>query len=148
MIEETDQIPMKNEDGATTYITRNKPPSDEFVKHDQGKPEMKYLLDTPLASGEKCRVRAFGDAKYDRFNWYKCEEPERYLSACLRHLHEIAQDPLKTDEESDIYALAHALCDLEFYFELLLREKQQRDYSLQVRREANAMFTDTIQVDK
>lgn len=98
-----------------------------FTKFDEGKAELKYLLDTPLASAEKCKVRAFGAKKYTRHNWYKCKDPERYLSACLRHLHSTGEDLLAKDTESGLDHVAHALCSLEFYYELLLRQKAMYD---------------------
>lgn len=105
-------------------VEARKQASGMFVKLDDGKAELKYILDTPLASAEKCRVRKFGDEKYDRFNWYKCDDPERYLSAALRHLHAIAEDPNAIDEESGLPHRAHALCSLEFYNELVARKQK------------------------
>lgn len=94
-----------------------------YKKFDNGKPELKYILDTPLSTAEIAKVRKFGDDKYGRLNWYKCDNAERYISAVLRHLFANGDQGITKDPESGLDHLAHALCSLQFFYELKLREQ-------------------------
>ena len=89
----------------------------EFIKADNGKPPLAILFDTPKALGEVARVMAYGAVKYDRKNWAKCDDPERYVSATLRHI-AAYQSGEKIDPESGMSHLAHAVCSLLFLEEM------------------------------
>lgn len=88
-----------------------------FTKADDGKPPLAILFDTSKALGEVARVMAYGAAKYDRKNWAKCDDPERYISATLRHI-AAYQGGEKIDPESGMSHLAHAVCSLLFLEEM------------------------------
>ena len=83
----------------------------EFLKDDGKKPNLAILLDTPKAMGEVARVLEYGAAKYDRKNWAKCDDPERYMAAALRHLTAYHNGEI-LDPESGRSHLAHAVCSL------------------------------------
>lgn len=89
----------------------------EFTKADSGKPNLAMLLDTPKAMGEVARVLEYGAAKYDRKNWAKCDDPERYMAAALRHLTAYHNGEI-LDPESRRSHLAHAICSLLFLEEM------------------------------
>ena len=59
----------------------------------------------------------FGAKKYDRKNWAKVDDKERYIAAPLRHILAYQQGE-KLDKESGISHLAHAICSLLFLLEL------------------------------
>lgn len=58
----------------------------EFQKFDQDKSPLFHLGFFRKALEGVCRVSGFGAEKYGLLNWKKCEEPERYISAAMRHL--------------------------------------------------------------
>ena len=89
----------------------------EFLKDDSKKPNLAILLDTPKAMGEVARVLEYGAAKYDRKNWAKCDDPERYMAAALRHLTAYHNGEI-LDPESRRSHLAHAVCSLLFLEEM------------------------------
>lgn len=95
---------------------------DKFIKHDQEKPNLAILFDTPLALSEVARVMEYGAKKYDRKNWSLVENQERYESASLRH--QIAfHNGEYLDDESGLQHMAHSICSQLFLLELRLREK-------------------------
>ena len=81
------------------------------------KPNLAILLDMPKALAEVARVLEYGAAKYDRKNWAKCDNPERYEAAALRHL-TAHHDGETIDPESGRSHLAHAVCSLLFLEEM------------------------------
>ena len=79
--------------------------SDEFVKHDAGKPRPDLVPATALH--EIWRVLEYGSRKYDDDNWRKTSSIRRYFSASLRHLWAwFSGEDL--DPESGLHHLAHA----------------------------------------
>ena len=88
-----------------------------FIKADGGKPNLAILLDMPQALAEVARVLEYGAAKYDRKNWAKCDDPERYMAAALRHLTAYHNCEI-LDPESGRSHLAHAICSLLFLEEM------------------------------
>ena len=94
----------------------------EFMKHDADKPNLAILFDTRLALNEVARVMSYGAEKYDRKNWDKVEDRERYIAASLRHISEYCAG-YEVDAESDLPHLAHAITSLLFVLEL-----EERDY--------------------
>jgi hypothetical protein len=92
----------------------------EGKKFDKGKPQ--YGLLPPQALQETVNVLTFGAQKYEPNNWRKVDNAtERYFNAAQRHLwaHKIG---FKTDEESGLPHLAHALCCIMFMLELELEQ--------------------------
>lgn len=90
---------------------------DTFIKHDSQKPNLAILLDMPQALAEIARVLEYGAAKYDHKNWAKCDDPERYIAAALRHI-SAYHNGEKIDPESGYSHLAHAVCSLLFLEEI------------------------------
>jgi len=89
----------------------------EFMKHDKEKPNLAILFDTTKALEQVADVMNYGAKKYDRKNWSKCEDKERYISASLRHISSYLNDD-KTDSESGLSHLAHSVCSLLFVIEM------------------------------
>ena len=96
----------------------------KFTKHDQGKPRTDLL--PPLAVLEVAKVLEHGARKYDESNWNKCDKPNRYTAASLRHKFQDLAAQLypdlftREDEDSKILHLAHDVCSGLFELELLL----------------------------
>jgi len=95
---------------------------DEFVKADNNKVNLAILFDTGNALSEVAEVMEFGAKKYDRKNWSKVDDKERYISAPLRHILAYQQGE-KIDPESGKNHLAHAICSLLFLLEIENNER-------------------------
>ena len=82
------------------------------VKNDDNKPDWSLL---PMSTLEGVvKVLMFGEKKYSRDNWQKVDNAKnRYFSALMRHLVKYL-DGVKTDDESGLSHLDHALCCLIF----------------------------------
>jgi hypothetical protein len=91
-----------------------------FKKEDNGKAPLAILFDTASALDGVARVMAFGAKKYDRMNWDKVDDRERYLSAALRHISAHCRGE-RVDGESGEDHLDHAICSLLFVSELIKR---------------------------
>jgi|6_EtaG_2_1085325.scaffolds.fasta_scaffold64641_2 hypothetical protein len=79
----------------------------EFVKFDEGKPQLAYL---PTREVEQImKVLDYGANKYERDNWKKPHDTNRMLSSLLRHVFAFMRGEV-TDEESGHPHLAHAGC--------------------------------------
>ena len=93
----------------------------KFVKNDTDKPNLAILFDCPLALSEVAKVMQYGAKKYNRANWSKCDDKERYESASLRHqMSYHNQEPI--DKESNLHHLAHAVCSQLFLLEIELQK--------------------------
>ena len=103
-------------------VTADEVTTKPFVKYDKDKPELNYLIDTPLILEEIVRVRKFGGDKYGRLNWHQCPNPERYIAAALRHIIANGDNGLTPDDESGYSHISHAICSLMFYAELQKRK--------------------------
>ncbi len=96
----------------------------QFTKYDVGKPRMDLL--PPLAVAEVAKVLEYGARKYDETNWNKCDKPNCYTAASLRHKFQDLAAQLypdlfdREDDESKILHLAHDVCSGLFELELLL----------------------------
>lgn len=88
-----------------------------FIKADSGKTNLAILFDTGNALSDVADVMEFGAKKYDRKNWSKVDDKERYIAATLRHLLAYHQGE-KIDPESGKPHLAHAICSLLFLSEI------------------------------
>ena len=86
------------------------------TKDDQGKP--RFDLIPPLAERCVAEVLQYGATKYAPDNWRKVPNAQaRYFAAARRHLNAY-QAGEKTDSESGINHLAHAITSLMFALEL------------------------------
>jgi len=114
-------IKSSNEPGASldgAWEDSGKHDSDSFTKHDTGKRQLSLL---PFEALEKITdVLMFGAEKYDRDNWKKCTDTDRYMDALFRHLAEIQKGEV-IDAETGLSHLSHAGCNILFllYFEVL-----------------------------
>lgn len=97
----------------------------EFLKHDQQKPNIAILFDCPLALAEIARVMEYGAKKYNRKNWALVEDKERYESASLGHQMSFHNGEY-LDDESGLQHMAHSICSQLFLLELKLRENSSR----------------------
>ena len=95
------------------------------TKHDREKIPLELL---PVESLEEiAKVLAFGQAKYDSWNWSKGFQWSRLFGACLRHLFAYMRGENK-DPESGLSHLAHAGCCILFliYHEKYFKDKDDR----------------------
>lgn len=85
------------------------------MKYDGGKPE--YDLVPSRALEETVNVLTFGAKKYAPDNWkYVANGKRRYFSAAMRHMWVWFRGE-KTDPETGLNHLAHAMCCLMFLLE-------------------------------
>ena len=89
----------------------------DFIKYDKAKAPLAILFDVPNTLEDVADVMQYGINKYDRKNWAKCDDKERYVSATLRHLLAYQRGEL-VDEESGSLHLAHAIATLMFLNEI------------------------------
>jgi FMN phosphatase YigB (HAD superfamily) len=89
----------------------------EFIKDDKTKVPLAILFDVPNTLEDVAEVMQYGANKYDRKNWSKCDDEERYVSATLRHLMAYQRGEL-ADKESGLLHLAHAITSLMFLNEI------------------------------
>ena len=89
----------------------------KFVKNDNDKTNLAILFDTGSALSDVADVMEFGAKKYNRKNWNKVDDKERYIAAPLRHLLAYSKG-VKIDPESNKSHLAHAICSLLFLLEI------------------------------
>lgn len=114
------EIPLEHTFGACFFHGKSDKASrrgakSEFKKNDDGKPRMDLL--PPGALRVVSEVLTHGARKYGDDNWRKCEEPRRYLAAALRHITDRMDDEV-SDTESHLPHIAHAICNLMFFWEL------------------------------
>ncbi len=99
---------------------------EQFIKNDTAKSNLAILFDCPLALSEVARVMEYGAKKYDRKNWSKCDQFERYESASLRHQMSYHNSD-HIDDESNLHHLAHAVCSQLFLLEMELQNIKQKE---------------------
>jgi hypothetical protein len=78
---------------------------------------------------EVVKVLSMGAKKYSRANWVMVPDAKnRYFAAAMRHLR-AWQDGEKSDEDSKLNPLAHAMCCLIFllWFDMHHVTPQQKD---------------------
>lgn len=82
------------------------------ARHNEGKPDLSYILDFPKTLVALARVCEAGAKKYDRDNWKKGGKPDaEYRASALRHqLKDATDGPL--DPETNCLNLAHAIWNL------------------------------------
>lgn len=89
------------------------------LKCDGTKPDWSLI---PMdAVEEVVKVMTFGARKYAKHNWCKVE-PERYLSALLRHLTAIQKGEV-IDPDSGLPHMSHVACNAIFLTSLQLEGK-------------------------
>jgi len=85
------------------------------LKYDQGK--LRWDLVQPLAVQEYVKVLTFGASKYKPHSWRLVEDHRnRYFAALLRHVWAWWLGE-RTDPESGLHHLSHAMCCLAFLME-------------------------------
>ena len=101
----------------------NKTINKNFIKYDKGK--LQYNLIPPEVLKELAKVMTYGANKYEKNNWKKCKDLDRYINALYRHL-EAYRSGEKIDNESKISHLSHALANVAFilYLELTKGNKK------------------------
>jgi len=87
----------------------------DFIKDDDAKPDLSLF--PPVALLELGNVLDYGAKKYDRDNWRKVDDPNRYVAAALRHILAYMRGE-KNDPETGLQHLAHAACSCLFLAEL------------------------------
>tara|TARA_A200000113_G_scaffold226000_1_gene249322 strand:- start:10845 stop:11228 length:384 start_codon:yes stop_codon:yes gene_type:complete len=85
-----------------------------FKKWDGDKSPLLKAWKFRSALEEAIKIVEFGAKKYGDDNWRLCQEPERYLHACQRHLASHYEGEI-FDPESGERHLAHALTSLMMY---------------------------------
>ncbi len=98
-----------------TYFARNfsdlVKDTDKGTKHDSGKVRMDLI---PLESLKGlAKVLEHGASKYGENNWQLGLDKSRLLAAALRHISAFQAGTL-VDEESGLFHIDHALCNLIF----------------------------------
>lgn len=93
-----------------------------FVKADSGKLQWSLLPFEELK--DVVKVLMLGAKKYTPDNWKKCDDVTRYKDALMRHVISYVSGD-KTDEESQLSHLAHAVCNCLFlmYFDNTKKEE-------------------------
>jgi len=97
----------------------------EGTKYDDGK--IPLDLWSPDALNEAARVLAFGAEKYGRYNWAKGILYSRVFSALLRHLWSFWRRD-RSDPETGLHHLAHAMCCLMFLLHYEMNRRRYRPY--------------------
>lgn len=98
-------VPMGNSgDNCENYVSA-------FVKADNGKTQWSLLPFNELE--QVVKVLELGVKKYSKDNWKKCDNPERYKDALMRHVVAYVKGD-KVDNESGLSHLAHAVCNCLF----------------------------------
>lgn len=116
---------VKLSDGSVVFWTdiemfqeeETKSSCEEFMKFDSLKPNLAILFDTGKALEDVANVMSYGAKKYDRKNWSKVDNKERYISAPLRHIAAYCSGE-KIDPESGLPHLACAITSLLFLQEI------------------------------
>lgn len=101
-----------------------------FMKHDQAKPPVVLLPAEALLL--VAEVMGYGAGKYAAYNWTQCQEPERLVSAALRHIIAQMKDweekgevrGMHLDEESGFASLAHAGASILMALSVLARQQR------------------------
>ena len=86
-------------------------------KHDEDKPQL-HLVPPSLIEAVGI-IRTYGTKKYGDPEGWRQVEPERYVSALMRHLCDVLRDPRGCDPESGYPHLWHLACNVAFLIEMV-----------------------------
>ena len=93
------------------------------LRYNKGKPQLSYLLDTPLANNELAKVFEEGAKKYERGNWKLGLENDKLMDSTLRHLQAYASGE-EVDTETGCHHLAHVDWNVKVLLEQVLKGKE------------------------
>ena len=93
-------------------------------RYNKGKPQLSYLLDTPLANNELAKVFEEGAKKYERDNWKLGLENDKLMDSALRHLQAYAGGE-EVDTETGCHHLAHVDWNVKVLLEQVLASKAE-----------------------
>lgn len=125
------------------------------LRMNEGKPELDFLLDFPLAMEALARVMELGAVKYARDNWKLGGKPDsEYLAAALRHMMSHRKGELFADDSGGLH-IAHALWNMAALIELNIQRTHDPELFAEMlakwtaAREDNATTTeDKAEADK
>lgn len=103
-------------------ISRDEENRQQEAKADTGKPRCDLV--SPALILAVGAVRGYGTEKYGSDSNWEVVETNRYVAALLRHLCAYMRDPKSKDEESGLYHLFHAACNINFLVDRLDKEKE------------------------
>lgn len=86
---------------------------EQALRHNQGKPELSYILDVMPALKDMVAVLEFGANKYERNNWKKGFSKGKLLDSMLRHI-DAFHSGEDSDPESGLPHVGHILCNAAF----------------------------------
>ena len=110
-------LSMKHDDSiipqisALKYMKHAMEQHNNFIKKDSGKLKWSLLPFEQLR--DVVKVLMLGAEKYSPDNWKKCDDVTRYKDALMRHVVSYVTGD-KTDKESGLSHLAHAICNCLF----------------------------------
>ena len=86
-----------------------------FVKHNQGKIKWRLLPIEPVE--DIIRTMMHGEIKYSADNWKRCNDPEEYYDAAMRHMTKLKTEGLidLDSKEDQLYHAACAAANMIFY---------------------------------
>jgi hypothetical protein len=100
---------------------KNSSPGKEADRHNDGKPEMSYILQGPKGLAGLAQVLEFGSRKYDRGNWLKGFPDTSLIDSMMRHLTAYISGEV-LDPESGLPHIDHIHANAKF-----LAEHGERD---------------------
>ena len=98
----------------------------EAMRHNQGKPQLSYLLDFPSATEAFAKVCEMGAKKYARDNWKKGRKYRDTIDSLLRHLTKYANGE-DNDAESGLPHMAHVMWNAAALLEYQVRHPEMDD---------------------
>lgn len=94
--------------------------AEQFMKFDDGK--LQYSLIPPEVLEEMAKIFTYGANKYEKNNWRKNKDLDRYVDALYRHMEAWRAGEIN-DKESGYNHLSHAITNLAFLISLT-KEKE------------------------
>jgi hypothetical protein len=96
------------------------------TRHNEGKPQLSFLLSAPNANRLKAAVYTFGANKYGRDNWKSGFKYMSIIDSLMRHLQKFVSHE-DIDEESGLPHVAHILWNAEVLAEMFEIHKDLDD---------------------